>query len=72
MSPTLCASGMRSECSTVWAPRESCAKKCPKQWLDEGDMRTYIVDSMGHGGEWGPLIDAQDEFSPSIVVMGGF
>jgi hypothetical protein len=24
------------------------------------------------GGGWDPLIDAQDEFSPSILVMGGF
>jgi len=41
-------------------------------WLDKGDMRTYIVDNMGHGGGWDPLIDAQDEFSPSILVLGGF
>jgi hypothetical protein len=72
MSPTLCASGLGSTCSTIWAPWESCAEKGPKHWLDKGDMRRNIVGSMGHGGEWDPLIDAQDEFSPSIVVMGGF
>jgi hypothetical protein len=40
-----------STCSTVWAPREDLAKKGPKRWLDKGDMRTYIVGKVGHGGD---------------------
>ena len=72
MSLTLVRNLGCSTCSTVWALGEVWAENDPKWWLDKGDMRRNTVGSMGHGGGWDPLTNAQDEFSPSILVMGGF
>ena len=72
ISPTFGWNPWCSTCSTVCDLGEVWAENDPKWWLDKGDMRRNTVGSMWHVGGWDPLTNAQDEFSPYILVMGGF